>query len=206
MRIDIISDTVCPWCYVGKRHLEQAMSQRPDVDIQMHWQPFQLNPDMPMEGADRKSYWRKKFGDEQRIAAMTQRLVDIGQDLDLAFAFDKIQIQSNTLKSHVLLHWQDGQSVQNELKEAILNAFFMQGLDIGDDKVLVKIAEKCGLDSGVAQAVLVDQKRFDAVRELDSQARKMGISGVPTYFFEGQSPLVGAQPVDALVEAIDHFS
>lgn len=206
MRIDIISDTVCPWCYVGKRQLEQAISQRPNADIQIHWQPFQLNPDMPMEGADRTTYWREKFGDEQIIAAMTQRLVDMGQKLGLAFDFDKIQIQPNTLRSHVLLHWQDDQPTQDKLKEAILNAFFIQGLDIGNDKVLMRMAEQCDLDPDAAREVLRDDSRFQAVRELDRKAREMGVSGVPTFVFDRQSVLVGAQPVEVLVQAIDATS
>lgn len=207
LRIDIVSDTVCPWCYVGKRHLEAALAQRPDVSFDCHWQPFQLNPDMPSEGVDRKTHWRRKFGDENRIKEMSQRLVEVGETLGLAFHFDAIERQPNTVKSHALLHhFQTDWSVQNALKEKILAAFFVDGLDIGDDSVLLALAEQCGVDRETGAAILDNGALLNQVRQLDQEARQLGISGVPTFIFDRQSALVGAQPTSELLKAIDQFA
>lgn len=204
LRIDIVSDTVCPWCYVGKRNLEAALAQRPDVQFDCHWQPFQLNPDMPMGGVDRKTHWQQKFGDESRIKEMSQRLVEVGQTMGLEFHFDAIAIQPNTLKSHALLHhFQTNWSVQNALKEKILAAFFVEGLDIGNDAVLTELAEQCDVDPDVSATILQDGALLDEVRQLDQEARRLGISGVPTFIFNRQSALVGAQPTAQLLHAID---
>lgn len=203
MRIDIISDTVCPWCYVGKRHLEAALAQCADVETECHWQPFQLNPDMPPEGADRRTYWREKFGSEARIAGMIERLQAVGAELELDFDFEAIERQPSTLKSHALIHALDGDwARQNALKEAILKGFFMDGRDIGDESVLVALAESAGMDSANARRVLADDQALTAVRQLDQHARQMGVTGVPTFIFDGRTALVGAQPAEALVQAI----
>lgn len=204
LRIDIVSDTVCPWCYVGKRHLEAALAQRADVAVECHWQPFQLNPEMPLEGVDRKTHWRDKFGGDARIEEMTGRLLEVGKTLGLTFDFDAIQRQPSTLKSHVLLHWLDEDwQTQNQLKEAILKAFFVDGLDIGDDDVLVDLALTCDLVQEDVRAALADEDMMDQVRQLDKLAREIGVNGVPTFIFNRKSALVGAQPVEAIVHAID---
>lgn len=206
LRIDIVSDTVCPWCYVGKRHLEAALAQRPDVAVSCHWQPFQLNPDMPMDGVDRKTHWKQKFGDESRIAGMTQQLKEVGQTLGIPFDFDAISRQPNTLPGHALLHHLDGRwTQQNELKEQILKGFFVDGKDIGDTDTLQELAAAVGMDGDEAKTVLADEHHLERVRLLDQQAREMGISGVPTFIFDRRTALVGAQPVAALVKMIDEL-
>lgn len=207
LRIDIVSDTVCPWCYVGKRNLEAALAQRPNLEFDCRWQPFQLNPDMPMEGVDRKTHWKQKFGDESRIKEMSRRLEEVGQTMGLAFHFDAIERQPNTLKSHALLHhFQTNWPLQNALKEAILAAFFVDGLDIGDDVVLGDLAQQCGVDPDDSTAILNNGALLDEVRQLDQDVRQLGVSGVPTFIFNKQSALVGAQPTEQLLLAIDQFS
>ncbi len=205
LRIDIVSDTVCPWCYVGKRHLEAALAARPHVPVDCHWQPFQLNPDMPIEGVDRETHWKQKFGNTDRLAGMVERLKDVGSQLGLAFAFDGITRQPNTLKSHALLHHLDGQwDRQNRLKEDILEGFFISALDIGDDDTLVKLSAGCGLDEDTCRSIL--ESDLGPVREIDEHYRNIGVTGVPTIIFDGKAALVGAQPPEALIEAIDKFA
>ena len=206
LRIDIISDTVCPWCYVGKRHLDMALARRPDLAVDCHWQPFQLNPDMPLEGVDRKIHWRNKFGGESRIADIVQRLVEVGKPLNIAFDFDAIEIQPNTIKSHVMLHELDGDwPHQNQLKEEILKAFFVDGRDIGDDDTLVELAVQCGLPEATARIAISDPVRLQQARQMDQGARQMGVTGVPTFVFNRTSALTGAQPPDAIVAALDQL-
>lgn len=208
IRIDIFSDTVCPWCYVGKRHLEEALEEartrRVDVDFECRWQPFQLNPEMPLEGADRRAYWRRKFGDEARIEGMIQLLVEAGKALDIPFDFQAIARQPNTLKSHLLLQELDGDWVrQNQLKELILSAFFVEGRDIGDNDTLVQLATCCGVSEDAARQALADDSRLNQIRQLDVKARKLGITAVPTFVFDGKTAVVGAQPADILVQTIE---
>ncbi|MFK7957653.1 MAG: DsbA family oxidoreductase [Lysobacterales bacterium] len=205
LRIDIVSDTVCPWCFVGKRHLEAALAARPEVAVDCRWQPFQLNPDMPLEGVDRETHWKQKFGNSDRLAGMVEQLREVGASLGLAFAFDAITRQPNTLKSHTLLHHLDGQwERQNQLKENILEGFFVSAVDIGDDDTLVKLSAGCGISEEVCRSIL--EGDLSEVRKIDEQYRQMGVTGVPTIIFDGKAALVGAQPPEALIEAIDKFA
>ncbi|MEM7704710.1 MAG: DsbA family oxidoreductase [Pseudomonadota bacterium] len=206
LRVDIVSDTVCPWCYVGKRHLEAAMQQRPDVAFDCHWQPFQLNPNMPVEGVDRETHWKKKFGDSERIRDMVDRLKKVGEMLDIPFAFGEIKRQPNTLRGHALLHALDGQwDRQNALKEALLKAFFVDARDIGDEQTLLELSATIDMDETTAKSHLEDTALIDRVRALDQQARQIGISGVPTFIFDQKTGMSGAQPVEALLEMIDQL-
>ncbi len=203
MEIQILSDTVCPWCYVGKRNLERAMAQRPDLSFKVDWLPFMLNPDMPPGGADRRRYWREKFGSDETISAMIQRLEGVGADLGLSFRFDAIQRQPSTLKSHVLLHWQFGSPNQTKLKENLLKAFFMEGKDIGDESVLLEIVQETGLDLEQARSILKDEDKANTVKDLAQSARSEGVTGVPTFIFNKKMALVGAQPEAQLLLAIN---
>lgn len=206
LTIDVFSDTVCPWCFVGKRHLEQALAARPAILVDLHWQPFQLNPQMPEEGVDRKTYWREKFGSEERLRPMVERLQTMGASLNIDFQFDQIQRQPNTLKSHMLLMWSQAFGQQSNLKEKILSAFFEQGLDIGDPEVLISLAMQCGLDGQQAKDAMLDQSVLESVRSLDGQAREMGISSVPTFVFNREQGVSGAHPPEVLTELMDKLT
>ncbi len=182
------------------------MAQRPDVTFDCHWQPFQLNPGMPMEGVDRETHWKKKFGDSDRIQGMVDRLREVGDALEIPFAFGEIKRQPNTLKGHALLHALDGHwQQQNALKEALLRAFFVDARDIGDEQTLLELAAAGNLDEATAKNILDDAALIDRVRALDQQARQIGISGVPTFIFDQQTGMSGAQPVEALLEMIDQL-
>jgi predicted DsbA family dithiol-disulfide isomerase len=205
MRIDIVSDTVCPWCFVGKRRLERAMAQRPKLEFEVHWHPFQLNPDVPAGGVDRDTYYAEKFGGRERVAAITEQLAAVGAELDIHFDFDAVKIQPNTRLSHGLIAIAEGPR-QSAVKEAILSAFFEQGRDIGNLEVLVTIAHDAGLDADQARAQLCADALKAQIAERAEMARSAGISGVPTFIFDGSQGLSGAQPEHVFLEVFDQLT
>jgi predicted DsbA family dithiol-disulfide isomerase len=204
MQIDVVSDTVCPWCFVGKRRLERAMVSRPELDFDVRWHPFQLNPDAPMEGVDRETYYREKFGDGSRIKTMVDQLKGIGDELEIAFDFDAIKIQPNTQLSHCLISAFQGPE-QSAIKEGILSAFFEQGQDIGSAEVLLQVAAQVGVDADLASAAVEDLALRQAVGAGSEKSRSMGINGVPTFIFEQTSGFSGAQGEAAFLQAFDEF-
>ncbi len=204
MQIDVVSDTVCPWCFVGKRRLERAMAIRSELNFDVRWHPFQLNPDVPMEGVDRETYYREKFGDGSRIKAMVDQLKRVGDELEIAFDFEAIKIQPNTQLSHCLISVAQGPA-QSTVKEGILSAFFEQGRDIGSADVLLQVAAEVGIDANLAAAAMEDPALGKAVSTGSEQARNMGINGVPTFVFEQTSGFSGAQGEAAFLEAFDEF-
>jgi predicted DsbA family dithiol-disulfide isomerase len=205
LAIDIVSDVVCPWCYIGKRRLEAALElyreRRPDAPAPtVTFHPFELNPDMPREGVSRADYIAKKFG--ARGYSAHDRLVHAGAQLDIAFAFDRIARQPNTLAAHSLIEAARRKGVQGAMKEALLKAFFVDSLDLTDDKVLVKIAAGAGLDREEAEAALADESLRSAVAQEEDTARAMGVNGVPFFIFNQRLAVEGAQPPDILLEAM----
>jgi predicted DsbA family dithiol-disulfide isomerase len=205
LAIDIVSDVVCPWCYIGKRRLEAALElyreRRPDAPAPtVTFHPFELNPDMPREGVSRADYIAKKFG--ARGYSAHDRLVHAGAQLDIAFAFDRIARQPNTLAAHSLIEAARRKGVQGAMKEALLKAFFVDSLDLTDDKVLAKIAAGAGLDREEAEAALADESLRSAVAQEEDTARAMGVNGVPFFIFNQRLAVEGAQPPDILLEAM----
>jgi len=205
LSIDIISDVVCPWCFIGKRRLEAALGlyrqrlpEAPAPEIVYH--PFELNPDIPREGIARADYVAKKFG--ARGYSAHDRLVQAGKPLGIAFAFDKIERQPNTLAPHALIERARSSGVQPAVKEALMKAFFVDGLDLTDTETLVRIASEAGLDRKEAEAALADDKLRRAVAEEEEKARAMGVSGVPFFIFNRRLAVEGAQPPEVLLEAI----
>lgn len=205
MRIDIVSDTVCPWCFVGKRRLERAMAMRPELNFEVFWHPFQLNPDVPEQGVDRDTYYKEKFGGDEKVAAITSQLADVGRELDIQFDFDAVKVQPNTRLSHCLIAIAQGPQ-QSAVKEAVLSAFFEQGKNIGDPEVLFEIAREAGLDEDRVRTVLASDELNTQVGERAEMARASGISGVPTFIFDSAQGFSGAQPEDAFVEIFDQLS
>jgi len=205
LSIDIVSDVVCPWCYIGKRRLEAALElyrqQRPDAPSPgVVFHPFELNPDMPREGIARADYIAKKFG--ARGYSAHDRLVHAGAPLGIAFAFDKIARQPNTLAAHSLIEAARGKGVQGAVKEAMLKAFFVDGLDLTDTATLVRIASEAGLDRSEAEIAVADEALRTAVADEEEKARAMGIQGVPFFIFNGRLAVEGAQGPDVLLEAM----
>ena len=202
MRIDVVSDTVCPWCFVGKRRLERAIALRPKSTFEVHWHPFQLNPDVPSEGVDRKAYYAEKFGTGERMEAMVTQLKDIGTELGIDFDFDAIETQPNTRLSHCLISAFEG-TAQNAVQEGILSAFFEQGRDIGNREVLMDVAAQLELDTDLASAALDDAALQAAVSERSDQARANGINGVPTFIFDQSRGFSGAQEESTFLQMFD---
>jgi len=205
LAIDIISDVVCPWCFIGKRRLEAALElyrkQRPDAPApEIVFHPFELNPDMPREGIARADYIAKKFG--ARGYSAHDRLVHAGAQLGIPFAFDKIERQPNTLAAHALIEQGRLSGVQSEVKEALLKAFFVDGLDLTDEEALVRVAAEAGLDRKEAEAAVSDENLRRAVAEEEEKARAIGVNGVPFFIFNQRLAVEGAQPPEVLLDAM----
>ena len=193
MRIDIFSDTICPWCWIGKRRLERTLEARPGLDVETVWHAFQLNPGMPAMGMERREYLETKFGDADSARAVYGRIVAEGALESLPFDFDAIPRTPNTLDSHRIVRWAAGQAPgQTPMVEALFDAYFARGLDVGDMEVLVQVASAAGFDEAGARAVLEsDAGRAEVLRE-DAQVRAAGISGVPCFILDGRVAIPGA--------------
>jgi predicted DsbA family dithiol-disulfide isomerase len=205
LSIDIVSDVVCPWCFIGKRRLEAALElyrqRRPEAPApEVVFHPFELNPDIPREGIARADYIAKKFG--ARGYSAHERLTQAGAELGIAFAFDKIERQPNTLAAHALIERARLSGVQGEVKEALLKAFFVDGADLTDEQTLVRIAAEAGLDRKDAEAALADESLRRAVAEEEDKARAMGVNGVPFFIFNKRLAVEGAQPPEMLLDAM----
>ena len=203
MQIDIVSDTVCPWCFIGKRRLEKALAQRPDTAFELHWRPFRLDPAVPAEGVSRRAYMKAKFGDSPQSKAMGDALRQAGAEEGINFAFDSIEKRPNTTDSHRLIRWAASVGVQDDVVERLFHAYFEQGRDIGDANVLTEIAVEADMDSELVEQLLASDDDRELIERDDALAHKMGISGVPTFIFANKFMLSGAQDAEALVKVID---
>jgi predicted DsbA family dithiol-disulfide isomerase len=203
MLIEVYSDTVCPWCYIGYGRLQAALQQRPTLAAEVRWLPYQLNPDLPVEGMDRAEYMRQRFGDVNRFAKAQDTLRELGAELGLAFDFQAIRRAPNTRRSHALIAWAATVGRQSEIKRRILSAYFAEGRDIGDPQVLAQLAAEAGLDAAAARAALDDVALHEAIAALEQQARGWQISGVPTFIFDRRYAFSGAQPVSVFLQALD---
>jgi predicted DsbA family dithiol-disulfide isomerase len=201
--IDVVSDVVCPWCYIGKRQLDMAIAQRPDCQIDVRWRPFQLDATIPDEGVDRKAYYAQKFPNVENRRQRMNQVQAAGAAVGLDLAFDKIERTPNTLNAHRLLHWASGQGVQSEVKEDLFQAYFSQGRDLTNVQTLIDIGARHGLSPDLLGSLFASESDCDVVRAQISQAQHIGVTGVPVFIFHGQFALTGAQPVEALVDAID---
>lgn len=208
--IDIVSDVVCPWCYIGKRHVELAISQwrerHPGAQVKVRWHPFQLNPDLPLEGTDRKGYLEAKFGGPQRAKEIYARVSAAGRNAGLELNFDGILKQPNTLAAHALIAY--AQSVNDgahadAVAERLFKAYFVDGKFIGDVEVLVAIAAECGLDADAARVVLTGRATLEQIAAQDANVRQQGVTGVPFFVFNQKVALSGAQPPKVLLDAME---
>lgn len=203
MQIDVISDTVCPWCYIGKRRLARAFAARPGVPFDVRWRAYRLDPTVPRQGYDRKAYLQAKFGDGERVKAMGEAIRAAGESEGIAFAFDSIQRTPNTTDSHRLVRWAGTAGVQNDVVERLFAAYFEQGRDIGDRKVLTAIAAEAGMDSDLVHELLAQEADTEIVEREDALAHKMGVTGVPTFIFGNKYSASGAHDPEILLQLID---
>ena len=202
MRVAIVSDTICPWCYIGKRRFERARAGRP-ADLSVEWRPFQLNPDMPAEGADRQRYMVAKFGSEERVAEIFGAIERAGSAEGIRFAFDRIARTPNTVDSHRLIAVAEQHGVQDQVVEALFRRYFEQGEDIGDSAVLAAAGADGGLDGDEVRRFLASSSGTEQVRQESEAASRAGISGVPCFVFEGRYAVSGAQPPDVFERAFE---
>jgi predicted DsbA family dithiol-disulfide isomerase len=202
-RIDVISDAICPWCYIGKRHLEAAL-ERLEQDHKLRftvaWHPFQLNPEMPPEGTDRLKYRIAKFGSAERSRQMDERITEVAAGVGIAFHLDRLTRTPNTLKAHRLIRLAGQKGVQDGVVEALFEGYFCNGADLGDDKTLAEIARRGGLDHDLALALLQGDDGEREVLAGDQMARNCGIQGVPSFALQGHVLFSGAVPADEMAE------
>lgn len=206
MRIDIISDTICPWCYVGKRHLETALGVRPDVVAELYWHPYELHPDMPVEGMDRRDFYETKFGSAERAEELLSNVEGAGTAVGIHFAYGRIERIPNTARSHALIRWAARFGEQTAAAEALFRAYFLDGRDIGDIAVLTDIAGDLGFPETEAVTWIAGEEALAAIRRAAAQIKGMGIDGVPCYVIGEKYAIVGAQPSEAFLAAIDKAS
>ncbi|MGR3548904.1 MAG: DsbA family oxidoreductase [Roseovarius sp.] len=206
VKLDIISDPICPWCYIGKTLLDQAMAQRPDHPFEIEWHPFQLNPDMPAEGMDRREYLETKFGGKEGAIRAYAPVLERAEAAGLTIDFAAIKRTPNTLDAHRLLHWAGIEGCQDRMAMALFRAYFNEGRDIGDPEVLADLADSLSLDGAMIQRLLATEADRDDVRARDAQFRQMGITGVPTFIVGGQHAVPGCQPAELWVKVIDDLT
>ena len=204
VRIDIFSDTICPWCWIGKRRLERTLDARPDLEADVAWHAFQLNPTMPVEGMDRTAYLEAKFGGADNARATYGRVMAEGARESLPFDFGAIPRTPNTLDSHRLVRWAAGQPLgQTPMVEALFDAYFARGQDVGDAEVLVRVAAEAGYDESGARDLLAgDEWRAEVTHE-DMRARSAGITGVPCFILDGKVAVPGAVEPDVFLRVFE---
>lgn len=201
--VDIVSDTICPWCYIGKRRFERALDLSGRNDIAISWRPFQLNPDMPPEGMTRDDYVRAKFGGGDRPRQIYQAIAESGREAGIEFQFAKIKRTPNTVLSHRLIHWSAKQERQDEVVAELFKAYFEDGLDVGDLEILAECASRAGLDRELARRFLLSEEGRQEVVASDVYARRLGINGVPCFIVNRKYAVSGAQPPSAFVEVFN---
>jgi len=206
MRIDIYSDTVCPWCYLGKRRFELALAARPQYEARVTWRPFELNPDLPSEGVERAAYLVSSLGSAERVAEAHAELMRQGAASGVEFRFDLMTRMPNTRRSHLLIAHAARSGRQTAVKERIMRAYFEEGRDIGDIEELVRLGVEAGLAERESRSALVLRSGQDGVVAAERHAGVLGITGVPTFVFDGQYTISGAQEVGTLTRVFDQVA
>ncbi|MBL8904219.1 MAG: DsbA family oxidoreductase [Rhizobiales bacterium] len=203
--IDVISDVICPWCFLGKRRLDKAIALLAGVKIEVNWRPFFLDPTIPAEGMSRRTYLENKFGTE-RLKTIHDPLIAAGKADGVPYAFDKITRTPNTMDAHRLIRWSHASGKQHNVSERLFMAYFNGGLDIGDRTMLAKIAGEAGMDGSDVSTKLDSDADVAAVNAEVEHAYRMGVTGVPCFIFAQKQGLMGAQPAEVLAEAINQFA
>lgn len=203
-RIDIVSDAICPWCYIGKRQLERALDMLAGEGLRfsVHWNPFQLNPDMPAEGRDRAAYRAIKFGSAEKAAALDVRITEAAANVGLAFRTDLMTRTPNTIQAHRLIWFAGQHGDQDAAMEAVFRAYFVQGRDIGEAGVLADCAAEAGLDRAAVVDFLAGDLADKEMRAADLAAREAGVNGVPSFFLDGYGLFSGAMPAETIADAL----
>ena len=202
LHIDVIVDVVCPWCFLGKRRLDAAIAELDDLDIEVRYRPFQLDPTIPKEGIDREEYIIGKFGSADALEEAHARLFDLGADVGITYAFDLIEKTPNTLDAHRLVRWAAAEGLGDAMLERLFSLFFEDGGDLTEVDALIAAAEEIGLDGDEVTMKLEDGVDLDAVKADIAHAGRIGITGVPTVIVENKFAISGAQTSEVLVDAL----
>lgn len=202
LTIDVVSDVVCPWCFVGKRRLEKALALTPDIPTEIHWRPYQLAPDLPPEGKPRRQYMLDKFGDPERIRQIHERLTGIGAEEGIAFDFDRIAVAPNTLNAHRLILWARSPDIQAHVVEALFTAFFVEGRNLADDAELIAIGAACGLDASLLAELFPTDADVERTQREYASAQRIGVTGVPFFIIAGRYGIAGAEAPETIAGAI----
>ncbi len=206
VRIDVVSDVVCPWCFIGKRRLEKALALKPDVPVEVHWHPYFLNDWIPREGIAREEYLTAKFGSAERYKGIAQRVSAAAAEEGLHYALDKISRQPNTIDAHRLIRWAGGIGKAGEMKQKLMDLYFTEGADLSNRAVLVQAAAEIGLDPEDVREALASDKDVEEVSREAQSAKEAGIEGVPCFIFGGRFAVSGAQAPEYLAEAIERLA
>jgi len=204
LKIDIVSDVVCPWCTVGYKRLAKAISElRVEDQLEIEWQPFQLNPFMPVEGQNLKEHLSEKYGaSDEQFSAMQQQMVDAGNEVDFSFDYFDEMRMANTFEAHILLDYAKQFNKQTELQMRLTTAFFGERKDLSDLAVLAQALQDVGLNEAEGMATLKDSKAHDKVKEAETHWKSLGVNSVPTIVFNRKSAVTGAQPVDVFKQVL----
>jgi len=206
VRIDVVSDIVCPWCFIGKHRLEKAIALNPDIPVEVHWRPYFLNDWIPREGISREQYLTTKFGSPERYKGIAQRVSAAAAAEGLTYAMDKISRQPNTLDAHRLIRWADEIGKAAEMKQRLMDLYFTEGADLTSHAVLAQAAADIGLDAETTRKALATDKDVAEIEREALSAKEAGIDGVPCFIFGGKFAISGAQEPDYLAEAIERMA
>ena len=205
--INVISDVICPWCYIGKKRLEKAIAAfEGQQAFRVRWLPFQLNPTMPKEGISRKEYRIRKFGSWERSLELDAKVVAVGETEGIHFAFDRIERTPNTVDAHRLIWLADQQGCQDAIVEALFRAYFTEGRDISNRQTLIDVVAEAGLERQLAEAMLNSEEGMDAIKEAEELSRRYRVDGVPFFIINNEITLSGAQQPDAFLDAFSRAS
>ena len=203
LHIDVVSDVVCPWCFIGKHRLETALTLVPDIAVAINWRPYFLNPWIPREGIDRQTYLETKFGSAERYAVIAERVAAAAAMEGLLYATDTINRQPNTLDCHRLILWSRSATDPGHMKQRLMELYFSEGADLTDPNALIKAAADCGMDGDLVRRLLASDADVDRVEADANAAKEAGIDGVPCFIFGGSVIVTGAQSPEYLASAIE---
>jgi predicted DsbA family dithiol-disulfide isomerase len=203
VHVDVISDVVCPWCYIGKRRLEMAIGLNSEIAVDINWRPYFLNPWIPREGIDRQTYLETKFGSAERYGVIAERIAAAAAMEGLPYAPEKIDRQPNTLDCHRLILWSRSATDPGRMKQRLMQLYFAEGGDLSDPKVLIRAAVDCGMDGDLVRRLLASDADVDRVESDANSAKEAGIDGVPCFVFGGSVIVTGAQSPEYLASAIE---
>jgi predicted DsbA family dithiol-disulfide isomerase len=203
VHVDVVSDVVCPWCYIGKRRLEAALALTPDIVVDINWRPYFLNPWIPREGIDRQTYLETKFGSAERYGVIAERIAAAAAMEGLPYAPNRISRQPNTLDCHRLILWSRSATDPARVKQRLMELYFAEGADLSDPKILIQAASDCGMDGDLVRRLLGSDADIDRVEGEATSAKEAGIDGVPCFIFGGHVIVTGAQSPEYLTSAIE---